>query len=149
MCHQFLLYSKVTQLYIYILILIKSEREKQIPYVITYMWNLKYGTSDHLQERNQVREMENRLGVAGWEAVGRAGSLELVDANYCIWRGEAMRSCCTGHGTVSPHLWWNMVEDNMGALSEFIFKFLICTPSSRAVSYVIIYMENILWCGFK
>ena len=24
----------------------KSERERQIPYEITYMWNLKYGTNE-------------------------------------------------------------------------------------------------------
>ena len=29
-----------------ILIISKSERERQIPYDITYMWNLKYGTND-------------------------------------------------------------------------------------------------------
>ena len=26
----------------------KSERERQIPYDVTYMWNLKYGTSKHI-----------------------------------------------------------------------------------------------------
>ena len=26
----------------------KSETERQIPYDITYMWNLKYGTSEHI-----------------------------------------------------------------------------------------------------
>ena len=25
---------------------VKSERERQIPYDITYMWNLKYGTNE-------------------------------------------------------------------------------------------------------
>ena len=29
-----------------IIILMKSERERQIPYDITYMWNLKYGTNE-------------------------------------------------------------------------------------------------------
>ena len=29
-----------------IIILTKSERERQIPYDITYMWNLKYGTKE-------------------------------------------------------------------------------------------------------
>ena len=29
-----------------IIILSKSERERQIPYDITYMWNLKYGTNE-------------------------------------------------------------------------------------------------------
>ena len=26
----------------------KSERERQIPYYITYIWNLKYGTKKHI-----------------------------------------------------------------------------------------------------
>ena len=28
----------------------KSERQKQIPYDITYMWNLKYDTNEHSYE---------------------------------------------------------------------------------------------------
>ena len=28
----------------------KSEREKQISYDITYMWNLKYDTNEHIYE---------------------------------------------------------------------------------------------------
>ena len=27
-----------------------SERERQIPYDITYMWNLKYDTNEHIYE---------------------------------------------------------------------------------------------------
>ena len=26
----------------------RSERERQIPYDVTYMWNLKYGTNEHI-----------------------------------------------------------------------------------------------------
>ena len=29
----------------------KSERERQIPYDITYMWNIKYDTSEHIYEK--------------------------------------------------------------------------------------------------
>ena len=29
----------------------KSEREKQIPYDITYMWNLKYDTNERIYKR--------------------------------------------------------------------------------------------------
>ena len=28
----------------------KSEKERQIPYCIVYMWNLKYGTNEHIDE---------------------------------------------------------------------------------------------------
>ena len=33
-----------------IIILIKSERERQILYDITYMWNLKYATNEPIYE---------------------------------------------------------------------------------------------------
>ena len=41
-------------------------------------------------------DMENRLVVAKGEreGVGWTESLGLVEANYCIWSGYAMRSCC-------------------------------------------------------
>ena len=45
--------------------------------------------------------------------VGWAGSLRLVDTNYCIWSGQAMRSCFITQGTISSHLWWNMMDDNV------------------------------------
>ena len=59
----------------------KSERERQIPYDITYMWNLKYGTNetiykietDSQKQKTDVwlprRRGEERggLGVWGWE----------------------------------------------------------------------------------
>ena len=31
---------------------------------------------------------------------GWTGNLGLVDANYCIWSGKAMRSCCIAQGTI-------------------------------------------------
>ena len=34
------------------------------------------------------------------EGVGWIGNLELVDENYCIWNGQAMRSFCIAQGTV-------------------------------------------------
>ena len=47
------------------------------------------------------------------EGVGWVGSLGLVEANYSIKTGTAMRSCCTAQGTLSNLLGWNMVEDSM------------------------------------
>ena len=42
----------------------KSEREWQIPYEVTYMWNLKYETNEtYLQNRNRLTDIENKL----WE----------------------------------------------------------------------------------
>ena len=39
----------------------KSDRERQISYNITYMWNLKKGT--YLQNRNRVTDVENKLTI--------------------------------------------------------------------------------------
>ena len=47
----------------------KSERERQIPYNITYMWNLKYDKMN-LWNRSRLTDIENKLmvtkGERGW-----------------------------------------------------------------------------------
>ena len=58
-------------------------------------------------------DMENRLALVKGDGVEWTGSLGLVDANYCIWSRQAMRSCCIAQGTISSHLGWNMMEDNV------------------------------------
>ena len=60
----------------------KSDRERQIPYDITYKWNLKYDTNEHIYET----ETENRLVVAKGRGVGEGwiGRLGLAGANYYI-----------------------------------------------------------------
>ena len=47
------------------------------------------------QKRNKLMDVESRLVVAlgKEEGVGWTGSLGLVDANYCIRSGYAMRFC--------------------------------------------------------
>ena len=43
----------------------KSERERQMPYSITYMWDLKYDTIwTYLQNRNKLIGIEKRLVIA-------------------------------------------------------------------------------------
>ena len=37
----------------------------------------------------------------------------LIDANYCLWNGKAMGSCCIALRTLSSHLWWSMMETNV------------------------------------
>ena len=68
----------------------KSERERQIPYDITYMWNLKYDKNEPIyKKQNQIhRPMEQTCGcqMLG-EGEGQIGSLGLVDANYYIQNG--------------------------------------------------------------
>ena len=60
----------------------------------------------NLSTEKKLMDLENRLVVAKGEGegVGWPGNLGLIDANYHIWSGCAMRSCCTALGIVSSHL---------------------------------------------
>ena len=67
----------------------KSERERQIPYDITYMWNLKYSTNETIyrtEENSWTQRTEFQLPREGGES-GMDWSLGLVDADYYIWSG--------------------------------------------------------------
>ena len=79
----------------------KLERERQIPYDITYIWNLIYAQMN-LSTEKKIMDLENRLVVVKGEGKGVEwlGSLGLVDANYCLWNG----SCCIALATISSHL---------------------------------------------
>ena len=84
---------------------VKSERERQIPYDITYIWNLIYGTNESFHRKENHGLGEQTCGChGGGEEVGWLGSLGLIDTNYCLWNGLAMRSCCVALGTMSSHL---------------------------------------------
>ena len=60
----------------------------------------------NLSTEKKLMDLENRLVVAkGREGgSGMTGSLGSIDANYCIWSGEAMRSHGIAQGTISSHL---------------------------------------------
>ena len=68
------------------------------------MWNLNYGTNEPIY-RTETDSLKQRphlwLPSGKGEEVGWTGSLELVDANYYIYNGWAMRCYCTAEGTVS------------------------------------------------
>ena len=70
-----------------ILTLVKSERERQIPYDIPYMWNLKYGTNLPIKQKQTHRHGELTRDCQEGEGVGWTGSFGLVDANYYILNG--------------------------------------------------------------
>ena len=65
----------------------------------------------NLSTEKKIMDLENRLVVAKGEGqgVGWMGCLGLIDADYCLWNGLAMRSCCVALGTMSSHLWWSMI----------------------------------------
>ena len=65
----------------------------------------------NLSTKNKITDLENRLVVANGEGevVGLMGSLGLIDADYCLWNGVAMGSCCVALGTTSSHLLWRLI----------------------------------------
>ena len=42
-----------------------SEKERQIAYNITYMWNLKYDTNQHIYETKQTHRCREQTCVCG------------------------------------------------------------------------------------
>ena len=60
----------------------------------------------NLSTEKKIMDLENRFVVAKGvgEGVGWIRSLWLIDAEYCLWNGVAMRYCCVSLGTVSSHL---------------------------------------------
>ena len=65
----------------------------------------------NLSTEKKLMDLENRPVVAEGkggegegEGVGWTGNLGLIDANYCLWNGSAMKSCCIALGTRFNHL---------------------------------------------
>ena len=64
---------------------VKSKRERQISYDITYVWNLKYGTNEPVcktETDSQTQRTDSWLPRGKREEMGWTGSLRLVDKNY-------------------------------------------------------------------
>ena len=57
----------------------------------------------NLSTEKKIMDLENRLVVVKGEGegVGWMGCLGLIDTDYCLWNGLAMRSCCVALGTIS------------------------------------------------
>ena len=83
----------------------KSERERQIPYDITYAWNLKHDTNDLTHETGRLTNGENRLVIDKCGRGGMAGSLGLADQNNYVQNGETEKSCCIPQGTIFNIVW--------------------------------------------
>ena len=60
----------------------KSEREWQVPYDITHMWNLRLDTNELIYEANRLTDIEHRLVVAKGVGEGWTGSWGLAEASY-------------------------------------------------------------------
>ena len=59
-----------------------------------------------LSTEKKIMDVENICVVAKREGkgLGWTGNLGLIDANYYLWDGLAMRSWCVTPGTMSSHL---------------------------------------------
>ena len=61
-----------------------------------------------LSTEKKIMDLKNRLVVAKGEGEGEGvrwlGSLGLIDTNYCLWNGLAVRSFCLVVGNMSSHL---------------------------------------------
>ena len=59
-----------------------------------------------LSTEKKLIDLENRLVVdkGEEEGMGWTGNQGLIDENYCLWNGLAMRSCCIALGTICSHL---------------------------------------------
>ena len=66
----------------------------------------------NISTEKKIMDLENRLVVAKGEGEGGGwlGSLGLIDTNYCLWSGLAMRSCCVALGTCDGACSWERLE---------------------------------------
>ena len=65
----------------------KSERERQIPYDITYVWNINMTQMNLTMKQKSTHSYRDRFMVAKGEGAVREywiGSLELADGNYSV-----------------------------------------------------------------
>ena len=57
-----------------IIILTEVVRQRQIPYDLTYMWNLKYDTNELIYKtKNRLADIENKLTVTKGDKRGGGG----------------------------------------------------------------------------
>ena len=110
----------------------KSERERQVPYDITFMWNLKYGKNEHnyRTETNSWTESLPKGRGSGIYWVCRCHLLHLE------WISNEVLLYSTQKKTIPNHLWWNMMEDIM---RKRISGSLCCTAE----------IERILWINYN
>ena len=63
-----------------------SQKERKIPYDMTYMWNLKYDTNEPICEMETLMDIENRLLLLRGRGLGEgwSGKSGLADVNFYI-----------------------------------------------------------------
>ena len=90
----------------------KSERERQIPYDITYMWNLKYDTNEYIYETERLTDIGNGLVVIKWVWGMVAGEFGIGRCKlvYIGWINNKVLLCSTGNYIQYPVINQNMEE---------------------------------------
>ena len=78
-----------------------SREERQIPYDITYTWNLNYDTDEPIYETESWTQRTDwwlprgRRLMEGWSRM-----LGLADVSYYIQNGKTARSYCIAQGSI-------------------------------------------------
>ena len=90
---------------------IAIKKDKIMPFAATWMELETLILSEVSQKKKNTFPQKRKswtwridLWLPRGEGVGWIGSLGLIDADYCLWNGLAMRSCCVAQGTMSSHL---------------------------------------------
>ena len=105
----------------------KTERERQIPYDITYIWNLIYGTNEPFHRKENHRLGEQTCGCQGGEG-GSGMDREFGGNRYKLLSLECISNeillCSTGN-----YVWSLMMEhDNVRKkiLYMYVWKGNVC-----------------------
>ena len=88
-----------------------SQKEKGKYHMRSLISGIYYTAQMNVSTEKKIMDLDNRLVVAKGEGegVGWMGCLRLIDPDYCLWNGLAVRSCCATLGTMSGQLWWSMI----------------------------------------
>ena len=79
-----------------------SEKEIQISYDITYLWNLKYCTSELIYKTETDHNHGEQICGCQWGREWDAWEVwGVMDANCYIWNGWPIGSYCTSQENVS------------------------------------------------
>ena len=104
-----------------------------------------------LSKEKKIRDLENRLVAKGeGEGVGWLGSLGLIDADYWLWNGLAVRSCSIALETMSSHLWWSMImwENRMYACM-YNWVTMLYSRKNNCIGEITIKKIKIFWSKKK
>ena len=89
----------------------KSERERQILYDITYMWDLKYNRNEHTRKQKQThKHREQTYGCQGgwrWERDGLRVEISIYKLIYIRWINNKVLLYSTGN-----YIWYPVINHN-------------------------------------